>query len=65
MSEPKTRKELIADTIADAVGKFVYYDRKEDEDLPRGVIEAAIESGEVTVAWIIAEFSHHLRDSLS
>ena len=32
-----------------AVTDFMYYDRKEDEELPRGSIEKALEDGVVTV----------------
>lgn len=39
MSE-KTRRQLIENTIDDLVSNFLYYDRKEDEDLPREEIEA-------------------------
>jgi hypothetical protein len=49
-------KELILGTVDDMVADFLYYDRKEDEDLPRGAIEAAVESGEVTADEIAAKF---------
>lgn len=45
----KTRRQLIIDTIDDLVSSFLYYDRKEDEDLPRDEIEDAVKSGEITV----------------
>ena len=47
-------------TVSDLVGGFMYYDRKEDEDLPRGAIEAAIAAGEITTDEIVAEFRRHL-----
>jgi hypothetical protein len=40
--------------------RFLYYDRGEDEDLPRGSIEAAIAAGEVTVDEITATFREAL-----
>lgn len=52
----KTRRELILGTVDDLVGQFMYYDRKEDEQLPRGQIEEAIAAGEVSVDEIVAAF---------
>jgi hypothetical protein len=47
--EPKPkeidRRQKILDTLGDTVGCFLYYNRKEDEDLPRGEIEAAVKDG--------------------
>ena len=54
--EPTQRHRLIMATIRDLVADFVYYDRKEDQDLPRESIESAIQSGEVTVDEMVAEF---------
>jgi hypothetical protein len=39
----------------------MYYHRKEDEDLPRGAIEEAVEAGEITVDEMIEEFATELR----
>jgi hypothetical protein len=52
----KTRRETILATAEDLMSNFLYYDRKEDEDLPRGAIEAALESGEVTVDELLGIF---------
>jgi len=41
-------KERILAAIQTAVIKFLYYDRKEDEDLPVGVIEQAVRDGVIT-----------------
>lgn len=43
------RKKIILWTISDAVSKILYYDRKEDENLPVNAIEESIKSGEVTI----------------
>lgn len=51
-----TRKENILATASDCGYNFIYYDRKEDEELPRGQIEEAIEAGEVTVDEIVEAF---------
>ena len=58
----KTRKQKILDTVSDLVGSLMYYDRKEDEDLPRGAIEDAVSSGEITYDEIIAQFKKDLLD---
>jgi len=60
----RTRAERILLTIDDFIGDFLYYDRKEDEDLPRGEIEAAIKAGEVTVEQIVERFDKALRQGL-
>lgn len=61
----KTRREIIESTLDDLVSDFLYYDRKEDEELPRGEVEAAIEAGEITVDEIVERFrkevSNHIR----
>lgn len=48
----------------DLAGALLYYDRKEDEELPRGEIEAAIEAGEITADEIVTRFSDELRAQL-
>jgi hypothetical protein len=53
----KIRRERILATVSDLVGAFLYYDRKEDEDLPRGEIEQAIAAGEITIADIVTHFA--------
>ncbi len=60
-----TRRETILAAAEDLAGDFLYYSRKEDEDLPRGAIEEAIESGEVTVDEIISKFVFTLKTGLS
>ncbi len=51
-----TRRELILASASDAAKDFIDYNRKEDEDLPRGEIQEAIEKGEVTVDEIVETF---------
>lgn len=51
-----SRKELVLSAASDAAKKFMYYDRKEDEELPRGEIEAALGNGEVTIDEIVKTF---------
>ena len=57
-------KTLILGNVADLVSDFLYYDRKEDEDLPKGAIELAIENGEITVDEIVEHFRKSLEDNL-
>lgn len=56
----RTRRDHIAATVSDLVADFLYYGRKEDEDLPRGEIEAAIAAGEVTEDEIVDLFRRKL-----
>jgi Ca2+-binding EF-hand superfamily protein len=60
----KTRRQIIETTIDDLVSNFLYYDRKEDEDLPRGEIEAAVAAGEITKDEIVERFRKELEKGL-
>jgi hypothetical protein len=60
MSDKDIKVNIIA-TIQDTVSSFMYYDRKEDEDLPRGAIEQAIKDGIITIDEIVQEFETELR----
>lgn len=53
----RTRREHILAAAEDLISNFLYYDRKEDEDLPREAIEEAIAAGEVTVDELLAIFA--------
>lgn len=57
----KTRREIIRETVVDLVDDFVYSDRKDDEELPRGAIGDAVKAGEVTVEQIVEWFADGLR----
>ncbi len=54
--EDKKLKLKIAAAVDDLVGKLLYYDRKEDEDLPQGEIERAVKEGIITWNEIKAMF---------
>lgn len=56
--------QTLRNTVDDTVSRFLYYDRKEDEDLPRGEIERMVQDGEVTVGEIVERFRFHLEKSL-
>lgn len=57
-------KNHIEARIDDLVCDFLYYDRKEDEDLPRGAIEKAITDGVTSAEEIVARFKKELEKSL-
>ena len=59
-----SKRDCILNTIDDLVSKFLYYDRKEDEDLPRGAIENAIEEKEISVDEMAAFFKAKLIDGV-
>tara|TARA_R110000772_G_scaffold162415_3_gene273636 strand:- start:297 stop:485 length:189 start_codon:yes stop_codon:yes gene_type:complete len=59
-----SNKKQILSTVDDLVSNFLFYDRKEDEDLPRGAIESAIERGEISVDDIADRFRYLLNESL-
>jgi len=61
----RTRREQILAVTSDLVAGFLYYDRKEDEDLPRGAIEEAIKAGEVSVDEIVKLFKEELEEGTS
>ena len=58
------RKDVIIGVTEDLVADFLYYNRKEDECLPRGAIEEAVEAGVITVDEIIETFAESLRRNL-
>lgn len=65
MTEPQdSRRDQILITAADQALDLVVYDRKEDEDLPRGSVEEAVTAGEVTVAEIVEAFRVKLLEVL-
>lgn len=57
----KEREELILGIVEDLVADFLYYDRKEDEELPRGEIEAALKKRPDFVFDIINKFAAEIK----
>ena len=53
-------KRRILGLVIDVVADLMYYDRKEDDDLPRGAIETAIKDGVITVDDMVAKFRAEL-----
>lgn len=56
----KTRADIIKAHLSDSISDLLYYDRKEDDDLPKGGIEEAIKAGEITVDEMIKIWSAEL-----
>jgi len=56
-------KQLIVDTIKDLVSDFLYYDRKEDEDLGLDDINYAIENKVITLDEIVENFRKELESN--
>lgn len=55
-----SRRKLIEATVSDLVGKLLYYDRKDDEELGKGEIEAAIAAEEISPSDIVEHFASEL-----
>lgn len=60
----ESRKDILMATIDDTITRFLYYDRKEDEDLPLDAIQEMIESGEIELDEILGRFRTKLLDGL-
>ncbi len=56
-------KQIILNTISDLVSDFVYYDRKEDEDLTYNQLSDAVKTGEITVDEMVEEFRKNLENN--
>lgn len=53
-------RQTILNCAGDLMGAFLYYDRKECEELPRGAIEQAISDGIITVDELLEIFRNSL-----
>lgn len=58
-------KAKILGTVSDLVADLMYYDRKEDEELPPGRIEKAIVYQHITVDDIVDQFRQDLLEALA
>jgi hypothetical protein len=58
----QTMKRDILNVVSDLATDLMYYDRKEDDTLPVGSIEKAIEDGIITVDEIVAAFRAGIKD---
>jgi hypothetical protein len=62
--DPVDMRQNILTTVSDLVANFMYYDRKEDEDLPLGAIEKAVKNGLITEDDIVQQFRDKLKAGL-
>lgn len=58
-------KQNILNTISDLCSNFLYYDRKEDEDLSVEQLNAAVKTGEITIDEMVSEFRKHLEKTFN
>ena len=52
----KERREKVLNTVDDLVSKFLYYDRKEDEDISPDLIKEMFNKQEVIVDEVVEKF---------
>lgn len=57
-------EESIQNTVIDLVSNFLYYDRKEDEELGVGDIDKAVSDGVISVDEICSLFKEKLVEGL-
>lgn len=57
-------KEDILMTVRDLVADFLYYDRKEDEELGINSIQTAIKYGIISEEEIVEEFADFLKQGI-
>lgn len=53
-------RDLLEAVVHDLVADFLWYDREDDEDLPRDAIEVAIAGGDTTIDEIVGMFRDEL-----
>ena len=61
----KTPKQKVLDIISDAVSNLLYYNRKEDSEMPVGKINKLVKKGDITIDEMVAEFRKNLENSLN
>ena len=60
------KRDLILEAIIpDMVSNFLYYDRKECEDLPVGKIEKQVAKGKISVDEMVDKFREELTKGLT
>jgi hypothetical protein len=58
------RRDVILRKTRHILDMFLYYDRKEDDELPVDAIQEAVKQGEITIEEIVEAFETELRKSL-
>ena len=56
-------KKLIINTIRDLCSDFLFYDRKEDDELTMDVLNKAVSEGVITIDDMVLEFRTNLEDT--
>ena len=62
---PQEQRDLIAGRVEATVSNFLYYDRKDDEELGTDDLEEAIHEGVLSVEDIVEFFKAELEHNLS
>ncbi|RDJ35118.1 MAG: hypothetical protein DWQ19_09800 [Crenarchaeota archaeon] len=55
-----SKKEYALNVVEDLVANYLFYDRKEDEDLSRDDMEQLKSSGELTIQEVVDRFKEAL-----
>lgn len=58
-------KQLILDTISDLCADFLYYDRRQDEELTAKDIYESVKTGKITIDEMVDAFRQHLEDTIN
>lgn len=58
------QRARVFNCVDDLVSGFLYYDRKEDEDLPLGKIEELVSQTWLTIGEVAAYFENRLRERI-
>lgn len=58
-------KQRIRDHIGDLFADWLYYDRKEDYEVPREAIEQAVKDGVITKGEIVKAFKEQIEKNFS
>ncbi len=57
-------RNIILSTISDLVESLLHDDRKDDEDLPIGIIENMVRAEEILITEMVDRFEKSLREGL-
>ena len=60
----RTKKEIVVSIIKDTVSDFLYYDRKEDEEMSREDIQRVFDDGLITIDEAVNLFREELINGL-
>jgi len=60
----EAKRELVYATVEDLVADFLYYDRKQDEELSSDDIYTLLDEGFLTIEDLVAKFHRELESAL-